>query len=266
MGDRSWAANLPTFERPPVVEVAVGVEFVPLPGLSTIALVNLAQELWSDVYPIMQEQPPIPSRWSQGEIRVSTTPPAIRVWMLTDVGDELLQIQNDRLILNWRKVGSSIEKGEYPRYEYLRRRFNEIWVPFAYRADSGVFGALDLVTAEVTFVNQISPTPHAESPADVLSFVTNSPLFDAGISGGAVQFQVPIKDAEGAAIGVQDVASAFGSTPEGLAITLETTARVDVVDDSIDAVVGSLDRAHRSGVETFQRSTTKEMHRIWGIR
>ena len=59
MGDEAHTPALPSFERPPVVEVAVGVHFLQLPGRNTVALLRMA-EIWSTRYPIVREQLGLP--------------------------------------------------------------------------------------------------------------------------------------------------------------------------------------------------------------
>ena len=51
--------RLPSFASPPVVEVAVVVEFLQLPGLGAVELVKL-HELWRDRFPKLREQSALP--------------------------------------------------------------------------------------------------------------------------------------------------------------------------------------------------------------
>ncbi len=46
----------PSFDRPPLVEVALGVEFSPVPGFGAVELVRFA-DLLHDRYPLVQEYP-----------------------------------------------------------------------------------------------------------------------------------------------------------------------------------------------------------------
>jgi hypothetical protein len=57
MGETGLFDDLPSFDRPPVVEVAVGTHFLQLPGLNTVALVRLVDDLWRSRYPRTIEQP-----------------------------------------------------------------------------------------------------------------------------------------------------------------------------------------------------------------
>jgi uncharacterized protein (TIGR04255 family) len=50
--------GLPEFSNPPVVEVALSVQFTPLPGFRPIRLGRL-QDTWRAEYPHYEEQPPL---------------------------------------------------------------------------------------------------------------------------------------------------------------------------------------------------------------
>ena len=66
MGEASLFGDLPSYDQPPVVEVAVGAHFLQLPGLNTVALVRLVDDLWRSRYPRTLEQPlSPPGNWNQ---------------------------------------------------------------------------------------------------------------------------------------------------------------------------------------------------------
>src|SRR6266566_564057 len=72
--------------------------------------------------------PPVVENFATGpapgfgfQIEAFDVPPAPRLWFLNESGTELIQVQEDRFIHNWRKTDSG---QQYPRYEYIRGRFN----------------------------------------------------------------------------------------------------------------------------------------------
>ena len=89
----------PEFDRPPVVEMALGIQFQPLFGLRGISLSPL-REVWRERYPLVEEVPPLPP----GVERVGGQPlgvqlafgpgPALRYWFMSDDGADLVQLQN----------------------------------------------------------------------------------------------------------------------------------------------------------------------------
>ena len=150
----------PSFSRPPLVEVALGVEFSPVSGFGAVALVKLADRLHGR-YPIVQEYSPLPPNppiglddQIGGGLVVSMGAPSIRLWLLSQEQDQLLQVQRDRLILNWR---AGTINNSYPRYhDALRPAFaREYRGLLSFLMDAGR-PTLSLVGVEVTYVNVLS--------------------------------------------------------------------------------------------------------------
>src|SRR5689334_9418139 len=103
--------TLPDFTRPPVVEVAIGVQFDP-PIALTSAQLGRIWTIYRERFPKTQDQPPLPSvvesadmRGAQtSRLRLLGTPPLPRCWFLNESESELVQIQDDKFIRNWRKT------------------------------------------------------------------------------------------------------------------------------------------------------------------
>src|SRR5688500_8008989 len=122
-------APLPEFDNPPVVEVALSVQFEKLEGLRVPQLGRI-WHAFRNRFPRTEEQMPLEPAFEQfgvpttgkPEVRVelSSVPTTPRVWFLNEQGTELVQIQQDRFVRNWRK---QTDDEAYPRYEYLRRSF-----------------------------------------------------------------------------------------------------------------------------------------------
>src|SRR3972149_399129 len=114
---------LPDFTDPPVVEVALSIQF------DSIAKLHVPQLglLWQDFrerFPVTEEHAPLgtaierfgaPATGTvQARLEMLTSPPLPRCWFLNTDGSELIQVQQDRFVHNWGKVG---EGGRYPRYD-----------------------------------------------------------------------------------------------------------------------------------------------------
>jgi uncharacterized protein (TIGR04255 family) len=145
------------FANSPVVEVAIGVQFRPI-RLRGIDLGRL-RERWRDAYPVVEEQPPLPpaieAPVAQGELtfQLNLSPlPAVRYWFLNQSGTELVQLQQDRLIVNWRE-GDAAEP--YPRYGQLRRLFEERLKDVADFVAVAGLGNIEIVQAEVNYINAV---------------------------------------------------------------------------------------------------------------
>jgi uncharacterized protein (TIGR04255 family) len=159
----AYPSPLPEFDAPPVTEVALSVEFLPLANWRS----PHAGRYWSRIsaeYPKTEELPPLPSQIEKfGEelqqAQVSgprlqfMDPNATRFWFIGDPGTRLIQVQRDRFVINWRKVTAD---EAYPRYEKeIRPRFEREWSQFKEFVYESRLGTIDVQQCEVTYVNFI---------------------------------------------------------------------------------------------------------------
>lgn len=262
MGETKLFDDLPSFDRPPVVEVAVGVHFLQLPGLTAVALVRLVDDLWRNRYPRIVEQPAAPPLSAPGTapmmaFQLQTGSPPMRLWSLTEDETLLIQVQRDRLLLNWRKVK---DDDPYPRYKRLRGEFAEVWREFSDYVGDRDYGVLQPSVAEVTFFNRV---PMA-SAAEISTFVEalNPEWSLGGQLATAYQLEREITDL--LPVGHQNIALNY--RPENKDMQLEITTQIDVdtATGEVSEVLDSLDTAHRYGVLTFDTVTTRSAHSAWG--
>lgn len=124
--------NMPNYDSPPVVEVAIGAQYRPLEGFQA-AHVGLYWSTIRDKFPKLDERPPLPHNSQDLEnsikprqlrIEVSDRPDIPRSWFIAESGSQLLQLQRDHFVLNWRKTS---EDGTYPRYPNIREAFLKYW-------------------------------------------------------------------------------------------------------------------------------------------
>ena len=119
----------PDFPNAPLIEVALSVQFQPLPLYTSAHAGEFWQKIRDD-FPVTQEQPPIPqvneffgsNRPSPGfiDIGLNFGLTGLRSWFMSEDGGFLIQIQRNRFVLNWRKTGPN---PTYPRYEPIRKMF-----------------------------------------------------------------------------------------------------------------------------------------------
>ncbi|HVH77328.1 MAG TPA: hypothetical protein VM755_20620, partial [Stellaceae bacterium] len=93
-------------------------------GLSPIEFIDLGsrwRQTWRHRYPKVEYHPPLPPAFEifgmpaaplSIQIRLSQVPDLPRLWFVNEAGTEVLQVQSDRFVHNWRKIGTA----EYPRY------------------------------------------------------------------------------------------------------------------------------------------------------
>src|SRR5690348_8033242 len=109
------AADLPNFAKPPVTEVVLSVQFDAIAGFELQHFGSL-WERFKHKFPNVETKQALEPVWEtfappsarQLQIRlVQNFMP--RMWLVSENGTELVQIQNDRFIHNWRKVGTADE-------------------------------------------------------------------------------------------------------------------------------------------------------------
>jgi uncharacterized protein (TIGR04255 family) len=265
LSSSSSREGLPSFRFPPVVEVAVGVEFLQLPGLGPVKLVGL-YELWGDRFPKIREQPALPPappvRAPRGFQFQVTLGLAMRLWMLNESEDELLQVQNDRLLLNWRRRRGVGDDRTYPRYDYLREVYQGIYADFHSQVVRSNVGTFRPHTAVVSYVNRFELAP-GEGLADAIAPLSQTwnLLSDATPE---IRVKVPVKsgDDPDALSGVLTAKASIDSKDRKYGY-LEVVTRIGLSDPDGD-VFACLDLAHWSCVDGFDRFTTEKMHERWG--
>lgn len=250
--------ELPSFARPPVVEVAVGVNFLQLPGLTALPLVDLART-WESRFPIRQEQPALPPVFTaSGAAGFQLGPPPMRLWLTTSDGSVLLQIQRDRLLLNWRKLDGA---PDYPRYQRLRDEFSECWEHLAAQvAEHQEYGVLQPASAEVTFFNHIPVAGPADLGRILEPFKSGWAPVGRHVA-TSLQIEEQVVNGDGNVCGQL----AIGAVYRTGGLQLELTSRVSLDGFSSDSsILGPLDIAHAAVVNGFDAITTTQAHEVWG--
>lgn len=150
--------KLPSYEQPPVTEVACSVLFPSLEGLLS-PHIGLLWQKFQPEYPFCDDVVPIASRVEifddqnvEPQLTLSNIPPLPRVWFINQDETKIIQIQRDRFIHNWRKISGD---SEYPRYESLIRSFQECLSKFDDFLAETELGQIQPLQYELTYVNQI---------------------------------------------------------------------------------------------------------------
>jgi uncharacterized protein (TIGR04255 family) len=272
---------LPEFGNPPVTEVVLSVQFDPLPALGVVQLGRLWNE-YKERFPKTEEHTPLPTIietfGARRELRIETkfemldVPPSPRLWFLTDRGDELIQVQKDRFIHNWRKRGDADDK-EYPRYSHVREVFVRELIAFTEFLRREKLGQPVLNQSEVTYFNHLEAGKGWERHGQVHKALTT---WSSELSEGflpepedirfAVRYVIP--DVDGSPVGRLHVSlqPAYRLTNNEPVLVLELTARGRPLGDGIDGALRFLDLGHEWIVRGFTSLTTAAMHGIWQRR
>jgi uncharacterized protein (TIGR04255 family) len=270
-------ADLPDFDRPPVTEVVLSLQFATLERLANIHAGLLWQEV-KEFYPTFEEHPPIPPSFETFGLQSTVAPaPSLqflnfnvmsRYWFVTNDGTELLQVQPDRLVHNWRKRS---HEQQYPRYEPLRERFaHEVATARAFLAQRDL-DDIKVNQCEVTYINHISldegtdPTRHID---EIFTFWTEtySDAFLERADGAQINIRYLLEAAEGEPYGRlhASIVPAILRDTTAPVVQLTLTARGKPEDESVDAAFSWLDRGREAVVKGFASMTRSEMHRRWG--
>lgn len=166
--------RLPSYDNPPVIEVVASVQFDPLPSFNAVHP-GLLWRRFRDRLPRVEQKPTLPpvverlgvrAPLNQVQFQVTDGVEIPRVWFINEAGDELVQVQPDRFIRNWRAVPQLGRP--YPRYEeHIRPRFVDDFALFLGFAREDVGAEIEPNQCEITYINHIRPNQHWSTHADL---------------------------------------------------------------------------------------------------
>jgi uncharacterized protein (TIGR04255 family) len=273
--------KLPKFHKPPVVEVVLGVQFQRLP--MHVGHLGLYWDRVRGQFPQVQQQIQLPHIIERKGIQASNPSPTIsfltpaeqipRVWIISEDHCELIQLQADRFLRNWRRYhGPAIQ---YPTYDgHTRPNFERDFTDFL---DFAAIEKLPEPVAdqcEVTYINVIRPCGVWEQfgqlgkvfkgwMAECPSVASGPPL--------AVQWRAKheVVDADGRFVGhlFLELDSAFDGGSEGEpqpVFQLQLIVRGRPLGEGMSGVMRFMDLGHSTIVNSFAEVTTPEMQSVWG--
>jgi uncharacterized protein (TIGR04255 family) len=263
----------PDFRDPPVVETVLSVQFDRLTAART-AHFGL---YWNEVherFPKTEERGELQAVFEREAERPESgvgiqfealeAPPTPRFWFVNDDGTELVQLQRDRFIKNWRKVG---EGDKYPRYERVREKFEGDFSAFRDFASRFDLGSIRINQCEVTYINHIVAGEGWTAHSDISKVFTvwRQPItpFPGQAHDLTFRAKFPILDSEGTFVGrlhatMQSVVRLKDNAPM---FVFDLTARGQIGDGT-----DFFDLGREWIVRSFKNLTTPEMHQVWGIR
>lgn len=264
---------LPNFKRPPVTETVLGLEFTPIEEWS-IADFGLFLAKHRDEFARFESKAELtPSIESFTEQILKTEPrlelidaPEIRGWYFSNDDKEVVQIQKDRFIFNWRKAGTD---DPYPRYEQrLRPRFEhlfDLFIGFLYERKLAV---PNVQQCEVSYVNHIPRGASWQTPEDwrrvfTVFGTTSDRKFLPKAEGGTFGLSYLMPDNRGRLR--VSVSPAVKRGDSALVLQFNLTARIKPTGQSRDALLEALDLGREWVVRGFKDLTTFQMHQEWGL-
>lgn len=151
-----------SFKNPPVIEVSATVQFADLP--QDWALTNLEKvraAVGVNDYPKIEFKPPlgklvplqIPNELS---FKLSSDQEFEfpRIWLMSEDETHLIQIQNDRLSFNWRKLPES-SNADYSKFDLVWKKFKDGCVGLDNLIKQEVGQHLQVQAIELAYLNSI---------------------------------------------------------------------------------------------------------------
>ncbi|MDA1140072.1 MAG: TIGR04255 family protein [Planctomycetota bacterium] len=256
------------FERPPVVETVLGVQFEPLPNLMNAHLGAFWRSMdgeWprvSDVPPIEQQFEMFGSRndsLRRGILLKFSNTPAQRLQIMNEEGDRMVQIQNGRIHYNWRRQTGA----DYPLFSGVKPEFLRHLESFKEFLAEEDLGELAANQWELTYVNQIPKGELWESVGEWGNILRPLSLVDmASVEleslDAAWHFVIPPVEGR---IHVEVSRRPGDGGSETDSLLMKLTARGPVSDR--DPIAG-LDLGRQHLDNTFWNLTTEAAHQHWG--
>jgi uncharacterized protein (TIGR04255 family) len=267
-GDR-----LPDYERPPVVESSVGIQFDGLTNYHSLDAGSFWQRIKDD-FPTIEEMPPLepafetfgPSNgtFRQAQFQILPAPIQPRFCFISKNGAELVQLQKDRLFFNWRKNENA---DRYPRYPHVKDRLREQLGHLCAWAEANRLGEIMPTQCEAVYVNRI-PLQDAEGRQCGLSHFL--PWLE-GLKGrtedGTFLFRRRLHDESGTPVARLSFDLRYGTDQVGereaqLVLLVRGRPREPTMKASLELI----DAEREVIVQTFTDITADSAHRIWGRR
>jgi uncharacterized protein (TIGR04255 family) len=264
---------LPSFAQPPLDEVAAGMQFMPLPIRA--ADVGAWHGLIAKDYPNTLDVPALPPSFETFG-PVALIPPPFpfsvaagllpRSWFISPNDEHVIQLQADRLIVNWRMRPSG---GAYPRYQEVRRRFlaaGETLLEFCRQRE---LPSLVANQCELTYFNKI-PLPEDAEWGDLNRLfsgmlLTPGPEWRGRFSDGHLLLRTELRQEGQGPFGrlqIECMPTQIDLSQKAWALNIFVRGRPETAD--LAGVIALLDMAHDEIVTCFTSITNQDMHSRWG--
>ncbi|HVT12811.1 MAG TPA: TIGR04255 family protein [Fimbriimonadaceae bacterium] len=253
-----------------MIEVALSIQFSPIQGFHLAYVGEFRQSFLPDLSETSDQPPlehivePMPGSFSFHFMGQAMFP---RVWFHDPANTKLVQIQQDRLIWNWRKGNP---EDQYPRFEPIFGSLSGAFDQFERFLMAKGLEAPQIDQCELTYVNVISSAAHYAGVQDtprLFSFVSSTDRGDF----------LPV--AENVTFQLRYVITGEDNVPRGRlyiegspiievgtgrpAFMLKLVARGAPIGDGFSGASDFLHLGREWIVRGFTDITSKEMHDYW---
>jgi len=264
--------QLPEYEAPPVVEVALSVRFDAVLGLSAPQMGVLWSSSYRAEFPNIEQQPPIePAVEHFGgppppfSLKLEAGMPAPRFWFVNSNGSQLIQLQQNWFAFNWRR--RTPDAAEYPRFSSVKDSFQrELQCLNEFVTNEG-FGKIQPEQCEVAYVNHVTRGDSWESLGQldrVLRIFGSTHEFLPEPEEASLDAHYVIQSGDRPIgrlhVGARPLYKLENQEP---IFQLTLTARGRPESQTVDAVFDFLELGHEWVVRGFTAVTTDDAHRAW---
>ncbi len=276
-------SKTPKFDEPPVIETVMAIQFALLSNLRITHFGGFFDILKDAGFTTVQELPASPHQIEQ-EVETPQLPIFLsllsqfqpqsflpRTWFLsdeTDKGQQLVQLQADRIVQNWRR--KSLQGTFYPSYSSNRAEFEQTYTKFLSFAEQEKLGKVIPDQCEVSYVNHI-PIGDFDGPEEAfrncfrgLQTFESCPHIPKKASALGLNWCYWLPELNGR-LYIQASTAVIPGTHEKV-IDLRITARGAPQDISIVGIMKWLNTGHYFVVNCFADITTDEMQQKWKRR
>lgn len=253
---------------PPVTEMVLDLQMAPLTQLQATH-VGVFWEGLREQMPTVQEHEPLTPepevisaqpRRVQVHWRVMDRLPMQRTWLVSESGNEVLQIQQDRFIRNWRRVKP---EDVYPSFERLKADFGADAKRFDEFLGELKLGRLEPVQCEVTYINHFAPGDQWSRPDEYRRLFSvwgppPSALGEAEKAGFYQSYLMREGDAVRGRLHIHVEPANRIDAAEPIYV-LRLTARGQALGEGLDGVLGYFDIAHTWCRKAFDALLTDEL-------
>jgi uncharacterized protein (TIGR04255 family) len=270
----SGTRKRPVFERPPVVETVMGIQFQPIPGFGNCHLGAFWKRLGPDWPTVIDAAPLEPQyekfgqdqSWAFASIQLKLLQTiSLRAQIKNRSNDRMIQVQNGRFHYNW--LGSAGQP--YPRYEKeIKPAFDQKWAEFQRFVVEELQTVIQPDQWEITYVNRFPKgTVWTRLEDDLPDFLRIAPALALSPAGnrldsfeGEWHYEIPPQRGR---LHVQLKHGRELSADKQEAILMTLTARGQVASDG-DFEAG-LNLGHDAIVNSFVDLTSESAHAYWGV-
>lgn len=189
-----------------------------------------------------------------------------RSWFLDQTKNQLIQIQSDRFIRNWRQLDGT---EPYPRFPPLLQKFEDEWDGFGRFLAEENIGAISLNQCELTYVNHIErgagwqEFSELDKVFSLFRAAKQSAFLPAPeVANWGARYNLP----EGRGRLHVQLNPVFRSRDLKLVLAFTLIARGAPADNTTKEVLAWFNLGHEWIVRAFDELTDPHMHQIWKKR